>query len=118
MFGRDPGAAANVRAAGPNTFLDELITLAGGKNVLADLDHPYPDVGLADLVRRKPEVIIDNMPAEKDLAAVKKAWSLLTPVPAVEHGNIHAVFDRNLLIPGPRLPDGLARLAKMIHGEN
>jgi len=118
VFGRDQGAAANIRAAGPNTFLDELITLAGGRNVLADIDHPYPDVALADLVRRKPEVIIDNLPAEKDLAAVRNSWSRLTPVPAVRDGNIHAVFDRDLLIPGPRLPAGLARLAKMIHGED
>ncbi|MEE8104163.1 MAG: helical backbone metal receptor [Planctomycetota bacterium] len=118
VFGRDQGAAANVRAAGPNTFLDELVTLAGGRNVLADLDQPYPDVSLADLVRRKPEVIIDNLPAEKNIAAVRAAWSRLKPVPAVRDGKIHAVFDRDLLIPGPRLPAGLARLAKMIHGED
>ena len=77
-----------------------------------------PASALADLVRRKPEVIIDNLPAEKDLAAVRKSWSRMKPVPAVRDGRIHAVFDRDLLIPGPRLPAGLARLAKMIHGED
>jgi ABC-type Fe3+-hydroxamate transport system substrate-binding protein len=81
--------------------------------VLGDLAAPYPTVNLETVVRRKPEVIIDNLPPEEDF---RSAWARLDTVPAVRHGRVHAVRDPDLLIPGPRLPEAVARLVEMIHG--
>jgi iron complex transport system substrate-binding protein len=113
VFGRDAGAVANVDGAGPGTFLDELIRYAGGKNVLAGFDTPYPKVRLETIVRLAPEVIIDNVPEGKDPLA---AWSGFTTIPAVRDRRVHAVRDRALLIPGPNLPRSVERLAAIIHG--
>ncbi len=111
---RSAGAVANIDAAGPGTFLDELIRAAGGRNALADLDAPYPTITLETFVRRAPEVIIDNLPAEGDPLG---AWRKFAgQVPAVRDGRVFAVRDAALLIPGPRLPEAVRRLAEMIHG--
>jgi len=40
----------------------------------------------------------------------------LPTVPAVRAGRVFAVSDNALLIPGPRLPKSVERLAEMIHG--
>lgn len=112
VFGRDAGSAANVRAAGGGSFLDELIRLAGGENVLAD-QPPYANVSLETIVRRAPEVIIDNLPPEEDPRA---AWARLEGVPAVRDGRIYAVRDNHLLIPGPKLPSAVLRLVEILHG--
>ncbi len=45
-------------AAGPGSLADEIITLAGGSNVLADIGEPYPQVSLEAIVARDPAVIV------------------------------------------------------------
>lgn len=113
VFGRDPGVVANLDAAGPGSFLDELIGYAGGRNVLAHLDRAYARIRLETVVRLEPEVIIDNLPPGEDPLA---AWAAFETVPAVRTGRVYAVHDNRLLIPGPRLPEAVARLAELIHG--
>ena len=113
VFGRDAGNVANIDAAGPGSFLDELVRCAGGKNVLADRDSPYPKVSLEQIVRLGPEVIIDNVPGGED---PMEAWREFPTLPAVKHERVYAVRDRDLLIPGPRLPRAVERLVEMIHG--
>lgn len=44
--------------AGPGTFVDEVISLAGGENVFADLRQLWPQVSLEEIVRRQPDLII------------------------------------------------------------
>lgn len=116
VINRDAGRAANVMAAGPGTFLDELIRFAGGRNVLAAFKAPYPTLRLETLVRLKPQVVIDNLPGEVDHAA---AWEHLRKlgVPAVVDGRVFAVRDNTLLIPGPRIPEAIEQLVEMIHGD-
>lgn len=109
VIGRDPGGVANVDGAGAGTFLDELIRCAGGRNALEGIAEPYPKLRLEQIVRLKPEVIIDN-------AGAAEAWGALPTIPAVRDRRVHAVSDRALLIPGPKLPQSVERLAEMIHG--
>jgi iron complex transport system substrate-binding protein len=107
VIGRDAEGVANVDAAGKGTFLDELIRLAGGRNAVAT--GPYPKLRLEEIVRLAPQVVIDN-------AGSAEAWRALPTLPAVRDGRVFAVKDNALLIPGPRLPASIERLAGMIHG--
>ena len=54
---------------GPHTFIHELITIAGGVNVFADIGQLYPEVNIEELVRRDPDVIIIARENEADLRA-------------------------------------------------
>ena len=44
-------------AAGPGSFMDELITLAGGDNIAKDADSPYPQFDVEKLIERDPKYI-------------------------------------------------------------
>lgn len=44
--------------AGPGTFLDELLEVAGGRNVFADLERLYAPVSSEELVARRPDVVL------------------------------------------------------------
>jgi len=112
VFGRAAGAVAKIDAAGPGCFLDELLRYAGGRNVLEGTG-PYPKVSLEEVVRLKPEVIIDNVPGGTDPF---EAWRGFETIPAVRDRRVHAVSDNRLLIPGPHIPRSVARLVEMIHG--
>ena len=65
-------------AAGPGSLADEIITLAGGRNVLADIGEPYPQVSLEAIVARDPEVVVlANAPWGTDRASLaeRPGWS-------------------------------------------
>lgn len=102
---------------GPGTFMDTLITLAGGSNVTGALPDPYPQISSEALVALNPELILLGDAAYGVTAEVVQArpgWDLIT---AVQTGRIVA-FDDNLASrPGPRLVDGLEGLARIFHPE-
>jgi len=109
IYTRSPGVVANLGAAGPGTFIDEMIAIAGGANALADAGEPYVQLDLERLVRLEPDVVIDNLPPEADPEAVWKEAELVA-------ARVRFVRDNRMLVPGPRLPAAAARLAAMIHG--
>jgi iron complex transport system substrate-binding protein len=78
--------------AGPGTFVDDLITIAGGTNVFSDLRQLWPQVSLEEIVRRQPDVIIRPSDGALDDPraglAGRAGWSELA---AVRGGRVHAV---------------------------
>lgn len=105
--------------AGPGTFIDLLITRAGGQNVvsLAGITEAYPTISLEQLVIAPPDIILlgDALYGQSaETVAARQGWDALK---AVIDGKIFA-FDDNLVSrPGPRLVDGLEALAKLLHPE-
>jgi len=110
IYNRSAGVIAQVGAAGPGSFIDELITLVGGVNALADAGQAYVNLDLERLLRLEPDVVIDNLPAEEDPAAV---WAKLSGMKAP----VRFVRENRMLIPGPRLPSAASALAELIHGD-
>lgn len=45
-------------AAGPDTFVDALLALGGGRNVVLAREGRYPQVALPDLAARAPDVVL------------------------------------------------------------
>jgi len=108
--------------SGANTFQDELITLAGGKNAFADVDG-WKSVTLEKLITTNPDLILTDpgadmgSPGEDSLKNSFYEDNRLSSVSAVKNKNIYVmdsdIFDRG----GPRAVDALEQLAKLIHPE-
>jgi len=108
--------ASPIFVAGPGSFGDELLTLAGGKN-LVDRGGAYPTIDVERLLTLDPDVIIDAVavgqgaPASSPLPS-SPGWSALR---AVKEGRIRLLRSSAALRPGPRIAEGLADVAQALH---
>ncbi len=101
--------------AGGGTLQDALLTIAGGRNVAADVGQAFPHVSAELVVARAPEVIVDAaMGTEQGGQAL---FGALTTVPAVRDGRIVTVAPDALFRSGPRVGDAAEALARAIHPE-
>jgi iron complex transport system substrate-binding protein len=97
--------------------VSELITLAGGESVTADGGHGYPRYSLEAALARNPEVIVLASHGSQQSPLVRAQWERFSEVPAIAAGRLHTI-DGNLTHRyGPRIVDGLERLARLIHPE-
>ncbi len=121
VTGRAATSLAGVTTAGKDTFVDEMIQLAGGDNVFGHLDVPYPQVSLEDVLSAQPEVIIEAMPggAKGDTLReqARRQWSRVGPMPATRADRVYVVTEAHLLIPSPRMVESIAIIARLLHPE-
>ena len=97
---------------GKKTFLAEMITLAGGKNLGDVSERDYFAISTEWLVARQPDIVLCFYMADAKLLperiAARAGWSVL---PAVTRKKIYGGFDNTLLLrPGPRALEGLRLL--------
>jgi iron complex transport system substrate-binding protein len=101
--------------AGPGTFVDLLISRAGGSNVGKSLTSQWAQISLEQLVVANPTIIVLGDSAYGTTADSVKQRAGWDGLAAVQNGQIYP-FDDNLVSrPGPRLVDGLEALAKLLH---
>lgn len=111
LIGLDP-----LMAAGPGTFVDQLLVRAGGNNVLADLEILWPQLSLEEVLRRAPDVVVVASAGERpplDALRNQPGWR---SVPAIQAGRVYAVDPNRINRPGPGMDESAARLARLIHG--
>ena len=110
VIDREAGGLGNLVAAGPGSWLDELIAVVGGDNVLAASGVRYPKIGLEEVLRAQPDIIIDvSYAARTEITS----WDSLK-VPAVANHAVHSLQDPFLQGPSPRVKAALDALAKVI----
>jgi len=102
---------------GAGTFLDALVTVAGGVNAGGTLDTPWAQISAEKVIELNPTLILLGDAAygtTPESVADRPGWSAID---AVKDSKIYP-FDDNLVSrPGPRLVDGLEALVKIIHPE-
>jgi len=102
---------------GPGALISELIALAGGDSVTADGGPGYPRYSMEAALARHPEVIVLASHGSERSPLVRAKWERLGQVPAIAAGRLYTM-DGNLMHRyGPRMVDGLERLARLIHPE-
>jgi iron complex transport system substrate-binding protein len=103
-----------LQTAGPGTFVGQMITEAGGVNVFADATQQYPTVSDEAVLARNPTLVLapDHGGAKlRDRLFGRPGWKELA---AVKEGKIVTVLEDLLHRPGPRLIDGLERIAALL----
>jgi iron complex transport system substrate-binding protein len=121
VIGRGVGSFQGLLAAGPGGFLNDLLNIAGGTNVLGDAAQPWPQINIEAVLARKPEVIIELLgerPTDtftaKEAAQRKQDWNQFGSVPAVASGRVHVLLSDHALIAGPRMVDTARALAEIL----
>ena len=113
-------------AAGPKSFYDEIVRIAGGRNVVTDKSLTYPKVSQEGLAALAPDVIIDLVGERKyyhsadriDLDKVFNQKYLRAPwlaMPSLKGARICVLDGTVYLRPGPRLPKILEAFSAAIH---
>lgn len=101
---------------GKGSFADDLIHLAGGENVAGNDREMYPRLGMEEILKRAPEVIlISSMKPGGDYERALREWKRWTTIPAVKQGRIHLIDSDLIDRPSPRIIDGLEEMARLIH---
>jgi iron complex transport system substrate-binding protein len=110
-----------LRVAGRDTFINEMIELAGGENAIGMTLHKYPPVGAEQVIAAGPEVIIEPVmgqgPAGRQREQALSYWSRYANVPAVANRRIYVVDGDVVSRLGPRLPVGIEVIAKCLRPE-
>jgi iron complex transport system substrate-binding protein len=103
---------APVIVIGGDSYLDELLTIAGGRNVYRDQRVLSPQVSMEDVVRRDPDVVLTSGEGRPKILA-DPAWRGLR---AVRSGRVLAVDTLLVGRPGPRMGQAAATIARLLHG--
>ncbi|GAA0461546.1 ABC transporter substrate-binding protein [Streptomyces stramineus] len=119
VFVYDSGDKAAFTAGG-KSLGTEIIRLAGGRNVFADLDDVFADASWEQVVARKPEVIAIYDYAGAGSVEQKKKFLLSRPaladVPAVKNKRF-VVLPLTATLVGIRPPYAVEELARGLHPE-
>ena len=102
--------------AGPGSFLNDLIVMAGGENVAADAESPWPQLSLEAIVLKDPAIVVladHNYGETAETVTQRSGWWNIT---AVREGRIVELTDDDIFSrPGPRIVEGLEFLAQAFH---
>jgi iron complex transport system substrate-binding protein len=110
---------APIVAAGPGSFPDELLRVAGGENLIRR-GGAYPTIGLEHLLALDPDVILDGTGGGYEAAGILKplrdapGWRDLR---AMKLGQIRSFQSPAVFRPGPRIGEGLYAVARALHGD-
>lgn len=96
--------------AGPDTAIDDAITLLGGENIALGTRISYPKYSVEEILRRPPDIIIIGKGHTDIKEMSKDLMKKLAAVPAVKNGRVFFLSD-SLYRLGPRIVPGLEEMA-------
>jgi iron complex transport system substrate-binding protein len=120
VFGREQGSLRNVDASGGYGFLHDVLELAGGADVLADLHRQSVVMSTEMILTRAPDVIIElhyGAMVQTRLDEERRVWNAVASVPAVKNGRVHLIVGDEFVVPGPRIVAAAERFARILHPE-
>jgi len=103
---------------GPGSFIDDMITKAGGLNIAADAKGPYAQLGPEATIAKDPQVILlgdMNFGESPESVKARPGWANIS---AVKNGRVIPIADENIVSrPGPRIVEGLELIARALYPE-
>ncbi|MCX7995600.1 MAG: cobalamin-binding protein [candidate division WOR-3 bacterium] len=93
---------------GRDSYLNELIEMAGGENIFADLNKDYPAVKQEEVIMRNPEIIIVFHPED---VVNRLGWGTIR---AIKEKRVYRGLNPDYFLrPGPRLVLGFRELEQI-----
>lgn len=104
-----------LRLAGRNTFINELIEMAGGVNAIGPTLTQYPPVNSEEVIGCMPDVIIEPVMDPEQFDAQQSSagefYHRYAIVPAVKNGRVHIIDGDVVSRLGPRLDEAAELIA-------
>jgi iron complex transport system substrate-binding protein len=123
LVGRTPQRLEGMVAVGPGSYLDTLLTAAGGINAFADAPTMYPKISIEQLLARQPEVLFEmgdsvheGNAGDRYREDVLAVWAKLPSLGAVKNRRVYPLNDGLFVVPGPRFLEAAERLYEMLEG--
>jgi iron complex transport system substrate-binding protein len=103
-------------AVGPGSFMDDVVRLAGGRNVFAGRAEPYFPVEHGEVATANPDVILVDYPFQYKVGVSKRpGWEA---VAAVRNARVYDGTDYDIIVfnrPGPRIAQAVREIAALLH---
>jgi iron complex transport system substrate-binding protein len=113
VHNRGAGYTGSFYTVGAKAFQHDLIEIAGGQNLFADVDREALQPSLEEVLNRAPDIIIETLPppvGEAEVTQRKQDWQKL----GLAKGRVYIVAESYMLVPGPRLDLAAQRFAEFI----
>lgn len=107
---------APIVTVGKGSFGNDLVRLAGGENIAGHEKQMYPRIGIEEILKRAPEVIlVSSMNPDGDYEKVIREWKRWKTIPAVKSNRVHLIDSDLIDRPAPRIIEGLEQMARLFH---
>ncbi|HEX3035480.1 MAG TPA: cobalamin-binding protein [Thermodesulfobacteriota bacterium] len=117
VVGRNPGTLEDIYAIGNMSFINEIITVAGGQNVI-EIERLAVKISREAILSLNPDVIVEvNHDTTDKKAEVLQVWNGLKEVSAVKNGEVYVVPSKALVHPSQRILEAAGILAEILHPE-
>ena len=104
---------APIITIGQGSYMDDLVEIAGGRNVYGDVAAASPTVSIEDVIHRDPDVMIAGPVGAEHM----RASAIWRSVEAVRRGSIVVVDTMLVGRPGARLGEAAVSIARLLHPE-
>jgi iron complex transport system substrate-binding protein len=117
---RVPGTIRDLYTATRGSYLDELITIAGGESIAPEAEHGYGKINKEAVLTLNPEVIIDMVQGSKGNFGENPVavWNELGEVRAVRDKRIYSMTDPFLIHPSQFVGHTAQVFARALHPES
>jgi iron complex transport system substrate-binding protein len=102
-----------IHAFGAECIHNELLELAGGRNVIEGR-LPYSMLSKEAVLRLNPDIIITLAPGLEATDQPSRAWKALTSVNAVKNNRVYLLTGSHTCIPGPRFIQTLEDFSRIL----
>lgn len=101
---------------GKNSFINDIIEYAGGKNIFYFLDSTYPQVSEESIIVNNPQIILAPDYSENDLNKIysRNGWQ---NIDAIKNKKVFSVSGDIFTRPGPRVLEAVILLKEIINEE-
>jgi iron complex transport system substrate-binding protein len=108
VISKDP-----LMVAGPDTFVGELMVIAGLQNAVEESEVAYPAWDREAIIKANPDWIIEAS-MENSKNGESTLWTGLESVAAIQNKHIRTVNPNWILRPGPRMGKGVRALREAL----
>ncbi len=120
VFDRQPLSLRSMYGSGGVGFLHDMLVVAGGENVLGDVERQAVQLTTELVLARAPEVIIELRYGRDELTAEQQrrerdSWRPLASLGPLQTGRLYMLESADIVVPGPRLARGTEKLARVLH---